>query len=242
MQCQPSTAGMVAAGGIDRQPLRGDRQAAHGLLEQRPLPEGEEAGSERSPLRGRLSGSRRRGCRGCGPAGQGPAWAARPGRPRQRPVKLHLDKGLRQPALPAGATPTWHYPQDHLGWHRVEPEAGPASVCDGAFTGVADGLPAAAGPLPAAHRYPARVRAAGLRVDLPQPPELADGRNRAFDFATRSIWTRSRRSCWPSPTKPCSQRRRPYGSDQQHRPGPTVHGKHAEPTPTRLTLACHLGT
>ena len=37
-------AGMVAAGGIDHQHLGGDRQGAHGLLEQRPFAEGEQGG------------------------------------------------------------------------------------------------------------------------------------------------------------------------------------------------------
>jgi hypothetical protein len=46
------------------------------------------------------------------------------------------------------------------------------------------------------------------------------GRSRrsAFDSATRWTWTRCRPSCWPSPTKRCSQRPRPCGCDQRHGP------------------------
>jgi hypothetical protein len=39
---EAGAAGMVASGRVDQQHLGGDRQGAYGLLEQRPLPEGEE--------------------------------------------------------------------------------------------------------------------------------------------------------------------------------------------------------
>jgi hypothetical protein len=39
---QAGTAGMVASGGVDHQHLGGDRQGAHGPLEQRPFSEGEQ--------------------------------------------------------------------------------------------------------------------------------------------------------------------------------------------------------
>jgi hypothetical protein len=39
---EAGAAGMVASGRVDHQHLRGDRQGAHGLLEQRPFPEGEQ--------------------------------------------------------------------------------------------------------------------------------------------------------------------------------------------------------
>jgi hypothetical protein len=39
VQGKAGAAGMVAAGGVDYQHLGGDRQGAHGLLEQRPFPE-----------------------------------------------------------------------------------------------------------------------------------------------------------------------------------------------------------
>jgi hypothetical protein len=42
MEGKASTSGVVASGGIDNQDLRGDWQGAHGLLEQRPFPEGEQ--------------------------------------------------------------------------------------------------------------------------------------------------------------------------------------------------------
>ena len=56
----------------------------------------------------------------------------------------------------------------------------------------------------------------------------------AFDSAKRWTWARSRPSCWPSPTRPCSQRRLSCGYDHQHRCGLVVHGRKAEPTLTRL--------
>jgi hypothetical protein len=39
VQGKAGAAGVVAAGGVDYQYLGGDRQGAHGLLEQRPFPE-----------------------------------------------------------------------------------------------------------------------------------------------------------------------------------------------------------
>src|SRR5512133_4274613 len=118
-------------------------------------------------------------------------WSDEPGRnwistvapvkePRGRPGQAPPGQGLRLPALPAGAAPARHHATDHPAWHRVEPAAGPPSVCGGAVAGVAGRLPAPAGPLRAARRHPARVRAAGLRADLPQPPERGDARNRAL--------------------------------------------------------------
>jgi hypothetical protein len=51
------------------------------------------------------------------PAVKGPR--GHPGRPRKRPAKLHLDKGLRLPTLPAGAAPTGDHAKDRSPWHRV---------------------------------------------------------------------------------------------------------------------------
>ena len=60
---------------------------------------------------------------------------------------------------------------------------------------------------------------------------------------TRSTWTRSPPSCWPSLTKPCSQRRLPYGSDQRHSLRRVVNGEQADGTPTRLDpcMPCSFG-
>jgi hypothetical protein len=44
VQGKAGAAGMVAAGGIDHQHLRGDQQGPHGLLEQGSFPEGEQGG------------------------------------------------------------------------------------------------------------------------------------------------------------------------------------------------------
>jgi transposase len=108
----------------------------------------------------------------CSCAGQGPR--GRPGRPRQRPAKLHLDKADDDPrcrrALRAG---------DHA-LHRsarggVQPAAGPPPLGGGAVVGVAGGLPAAAGPLGAARRHPDGVPAAGLRAELPQLVAAGEG-------------------------------------------------------------------
>jgi len=71
----------------------------------------------------------------------------RPGRPRKRPSKLHLDKGPRLPALPAGAAPTRDHAADRPAWHRVQPAARPPPVRGGAVAGLAGGPPAVAGPL-----------------------------------------------------------------------------------------------
>ena len=58
-----------------------------------------------------------------------------------------------------------------------------------------------------------------------------------------STWTRSPPSCWPSLTKPCSQRRLPYGSDQRHSLRRVVNGEQADGTPTRLDpcMPCSFG-
>src|SRR5215218_4824949 len=75
---------------------------------------------------------------------------------------------LRLPTLPAGAAPTRDHAQDRPAWGGVQPAAGPPPLCGGAVAGVAGGLPALAGALRAAHRHRIGVRAAGVRVGLPQ--------------------------------------------------------------------------
>ena len=71
------------------------------------------------------------------PAVKGPR--GRPGRLRKRPVKLHLDKGLRLPTLPTGAAPTRHHPAHRPPRCRATRQARPPPVGRGAVAGVAAG-------------------------------------------------------------------------------------------------------
>ena len=115
------------------------------------------------------------------PAVKGPR--GRPGRPRERPAKLHLDKGLRLPTLPTGAAPTRHHPAHRPPRCRATRQARPPPVGRGAVTGVAAGLPAPADPLRAARRHPAWVCAAGVRADLPQAAEQAEAMKQTPSFS-----------------------------------------------------------
>jgi hypothetical protein len=76
--------------------------------------------------------------------------------------------------LPAGDQAAGDHPQDRPPWYRVQSAAWPPPLGGGAAAGLAGGLPAPAGPLPAPRRHPARVRAPGLRADLSQVPGRAE--------------------------------------------------------------------
>jgi hypothetical protein len=84
---------------------------------------------------------------------------------------------------------------------------------------------------PARHRIQAVVDRASIAASTTRP---RPSRRSAPACATRSTWTAYQPSCWPSPTKPCSQRRLPYGSGQRHRPSRVVNDEEVEPTPTRF--------
>jgi hypothetical protein len=84
------TAGMVAAGGVDEQDLGGERQGAHGLLEQRPFPESEQG-------------------RPVGPAG-GPTG----GHPGQQAATVR-DRGPGEPSVTHGTGPVDPFEADEAG-------------------------------------------------------------------------------------------------------------------------------
>jgi transposase len=70
----------------------------------------------------------------------------RPGRPRKRPAKLHLDKGYDYRAA-GGRCVAVGSPTDRPAWRGAKRQARPPPVRRGAVLGVAGGLPTPAGPL-----------------------------------------------------------------------------------------------
>src|SRR4029453_18560804 len=110
-------------------------------------------------------------------------------RPRVRPYEKQWGNGNREflmpesvargirewGALPQGAALAGHHAQDRPAWCGVPPAAGPPPLRGGAVTGLAGGLPAAAGALRAARRPPAWVPAPGLCVDVPEGSQPIGG-------------------------------------------------------------------
>jgi hypothetical protein len=116
------------------------------------------------------------------PAVKGPR--DRPGRLRKRPAKLHLARPTTTRA--AGGRCANAASPRRIARRGVGPrQARPPPVGRGAVAGVAAGLPAPAGPLRAARRHPAWVRAAGVGADLPQAAEQAEALSKRLRSACR---------------------------------------------------------
>jgi hypothetical protein len=189
-----------SAGGADRSQSGRPRQA----WEQVP-PAGRPAGH---PADGRPVGRQhpRLGAAGTyggrRPSRQGSSWSSwsAPQAPGQAPP----GQGLRLPAVPRGASPTWDHAQDRPAWRGAKRQAGPPPLGDRAVASVAGGLPAPAAALRAARRHPARVPPPRLCADLPQVIEpLVAGTVREV-IPCRCRWPRGRGGDRPAAALLCA--------------------------------------